>query len=44
MMLVKTYLAPSQIQGLGVFAGEPIPCGSQLWVLNPKFDIFVHVE
>jgi uncharacterized protein len=44
MMLVKTYLAPSQIQGLGVFAGEPVPQGSQLWVLNPKFDIFVHVN
>jgi uncharacterized protein len=42
MMLVKTYLALSQIQGLGVFAGEPVPRGGQLWVLNPKFDIFVH--
>jgi len=42
MMLVKTYLAPSQIQGLGVFAGERIPRGNHIWVLNPKFDIFVH--
>jgi SET domain-containing protein len=42
MMLVRTYLAQSEIQGLGVFAGEFVPRGAQLWVLNPKFDIFVH--
>jgi uncharacterized protein len=44
MMLFRTFLAPSEIQGLGVFAGEFIPCGSQMWVLNPKFDIFVQVN
>ena len=33
MMLVRTYIAPSEIQGLGIFAGEFIPGGSQLWVL-----------
>jgi len=42
MMLVRTYLGPSAIQGLGVFAGEFISRGAQLWVLNPKFDVFVH--
>jgi SET domain-containing protein len=41
MMLVRTYLAQSEIQGLGVFAGEFVPRGRQLWVLNPKFDIFL---
>jgi len=41
MMLVRTYLAQSEIQGLGVFAGEYIPAGRQVWGLNPKFDIFV---
>jgi SET domain-containing protein len=41
MMLVRTYLGQSEIQGLGVFAGEYIPRGRQLWVLNPKFDIFI---
>jgi SET domain-containing protein len=41
MMLVRTYLGQSEIQGLGVFAGEFIPRGHQLWVLNPKFDIFM---
>jgi len=44
MMLVRTFVASSEIQGLGVFAGEFIPVGSQLWMLNPKFDIFVHVH
>jgi uncharacterized protein len=42
MMLVRTYIASSEIQGLGIFAGQFIPGGSQLWVLNPKFDIFVY--
>ena len=28
MMLVRTYIAPSEIQGLGVFAGEFIPAGA----------------
>src|SRR6478736_5607339 len=44
MMLVRTFVAPSEIQGLGVFAGEFIPGGSHLWVLNPKFDIFLYRE
>ncbi len=43
MMLVRTYLASSEIQGLGVFAGEFIRAGSLMWALNPKFDVFVHV-
>jgi len=42
MMLVRTFVAQSEIQGLGVFAGEFVPGGSQLWGLNPKFDIFLY--
>jgi SET domain-containing protein len=42
MLLIATYVAPSAIEGLGVFSGEYIPRGSLLWSLNPKFDIFVH--
>lgn len=42
MLLIATYLAPSSIEGLGVFAGEDVPRGSLLWALNPKFDIFIH--
>ena len=44
MMLVRTFVAQSEIQGLGVFAGEFVPAGGQLWVLNPKFDIFLHIN
>ena len=42
MLMVSTYLAPSAIEGLGVFAGEFIERGRLMWSLNPKFDIFVH--
>ena len=42
MLLISTYVAPSAIEGLGVFAGEPVSRGSLIWSLNPKFDIFVH--
>jgi uncharacterized protein len=41
MLMVSTYVAPSSIDGLGVFAGEFIERGRLLWSLNPKFDIFV---
>jgi SET domain-containing protein len=44
MLLVNTHLAQSSIQGLGVFAAEPIPAGRLIWKLNPKFDVFVHHE
>ncbi|MGD0531836.1 MAG: SET domain-containing protein-lysine N-methyltransferase [Methyloceanibacter sp.] len=44
MMLIRTFLAPSEIQGLGVFAGEFVPSGSELWMLTPKFDIFISVS
>ena len=30
MMLVRTFVAQSEIQGLGVFAGEFVPAGRQL--------------
>jgi len=42
MLTVSTYVAPSAIEGLGVFAGEFIERGRLLWSLNPKFDIFVN--
>jgi uncharacterized protein len=42
MLLISTYVAPSHIQGLGVFAGEFVSSGSLLWGLNPKFDLFIH--
>lgn len=42
MLTVSTYVAPSAIDGLGVFAGEFIERGRLMWNLNPKFDIFIH--
>ncbi|MGA7457170.1 MAG: SET domain-containing protein [Methyloceanibacter sp.] len=44
MLTVSTYVAPSAIEGLGVFAGEFIERGRLMWSLNPKFDIFVTRE
>jgi len=41
MLTVSTYLAPSAIEGLGVFTGEYIERGKLMWSLNPKFDIFL---
>ena len=44
MLTVSTYVAPSAIEGLGVFASEFIERGRLLWSLNPKFDIFVYQD
>jgi len=44
MLMVSTYLAPSSIEGLGVFANEFIERGRLMWSLNPKFDIFIYPE
>lgn len=41
MLLVSTYVTQSSIQGLGVFASEPIAQGQLMWALNSKFDIFI---
>ena len=38
MMLVPTYLAPSWIEGIGVFAEDPIAMGSLIWRLDPDID------
>lgn len=38
MLLVKTYVAASAVEGVGVFAAEPIARGAVIWRLNPDFD------
>lgn len=38
MLLVKTYVAPSAIHGLGLFAGEPIARGARIWRFDPRID------
>ncbi len=37
MMLVRTYVASSAIEGLGVYAEEYISSGTLIWQFNPKF-------
>ena len=38
MMIVPTYVGPSEIEGVGVFAAEPIPAGTAIWTLDERFD------
>jgi hypothetical protein len=38
MMLVRTYVGPSPIEGLGVFAAEAIRRGQEVWRFDPRFD------
>ena len=38
MMVVRSYLAPSAIEGLGVFAAEPIAKGELVWRFDRRFD------
>ena len=38
MMLIPTYVAPSRIEGVGVFAAEDIPAGTLIWMLDPDLD------
>jgi SET domain-containing protein len=38
MLLVKTYLAPSTVHGIGLFAAEPIPRDTVIWRFDPRID------
>jgi uncharacterized protein len=38
MLVVRTYVAPSRIHGLGVFAGHPLKAGVLVWVFDPVID------
>src|SRR5210317_1194463 len=38
MLTVKTYLAPSSIHGIGLFAAELIPANSIVWKYNEHID------
>lgn len=44
MMLVSTYVGPSGIEGVGVFAEEAIKAGTLIWVLDENFDLVVPRE
>jgi len=39
MLLVKTYLAPSRIHGIGLCAGQLIRSGTVVWRLHPAIDV-----
>jgi hypothetical protein len=38
MLLVKTYLAPSPIHGIGLYAAEPIAEGTVIWRYDERID------
>ena len=44
MMLVPTYVAPSKIEGIGVFAAEDIAEGTRIWELAPGLDRLIHKD
>ncbi len=44
MMCVRTYLAPSSIHGIGVFAAEDIPADSITWQYTPGLDVALSFE
>ncbi|MEP0324666.1 SET domain-containing protein [Bauldia litoralis] len=39
MLRVPTYLAPSAIEGIGLFAAEAIPRGTLIWKQDDRFDL-----
>jgi hypothetical protein len=41
MMTVETYVAPSSIHGMGLFAANDIPAGTILWQYDAGFDLVI---
>ena len=39
MLLVRHYVKPSSIHGLGVFLLQSVPAGTTVWRYDPMFDI-----
>jgi SET domain-containing protein len=44
MLVVRTYIAQSAINGFGVFAYEPIPAGTLVWQFTPGIDLEISEE
>jgi uncharacterized protein len=44
MMLIPTYVAPSSIEGVGIFAAEDVPQGTPIWRLDPNLDRLLSPE
>lgn len=41
---MKTYFAPSVIDGYGLFAGEHIPAGTSVWSFDPRVDLILEAN
>ncbi len=41
MLFVKTYIASSEISGIGLFAKEFIPKGTRIWKFVPGLDVMI---
>ena len=44
MLLIDTYLDKSAIQGIGVYAKNPVAKGALIWRLDERFDRLIDVE
>lgn len=44
MLLINNYVGKSEIEGVGVFAAEPIPRGTVIWRFDEEFDRLIPVE
>lgn len=44
MLIVKTYIDKSTINGIGLFAGEDIRLGQVMWVFNSRFDSIIRQD
>ena len=44
MMLVRAYLAPSDIEGLGVFSHDPVKAGDAIWRFDTRFDKLIPLD
>lgn len=42
MLLINTYVAKSKIEGVGVFAADPVKRRQLIWRLEPSFDRLIH--
>lgn len=44
MLVVRTFVGPSEIHGTGLFAAEPIKKGEAIWIFNPLIDLEITME
>lgn len=44
MLTIRTYIARSFIDGMGVFLAEPVKAGQRVWEFNPIIDIEITPE